>query len=189
LRFPFSASAPELAPLVPHHLEPSDGRQVFFQTGALNRLESAQKVSIVRNERVPDSGRDLLDQIRVSCSFAEREPDLLDQVPVAFGMDLGPGLTIPGSAPIDQLLVGIQACSHLGRDHDRMNGRNWHRMAIAVPLPVPLPVAMAGTTAVSLASALAFAIAVAIVLAVQRLGDVRSNSSRAWQCDSAVWTE
>ena len=42
MRFPFAAAPPELTALVPHHLKPSDGRQVLLQPRAFNRLESAE---------------------------------------------------------------------------------------------------------------------------------------------------
>ena len=161
----------------------------FSRPVPFDRLESAQQISIVGDQRVPDSGRDLLDQVRVPCSFAQREPDLLDQVPVAFGMDLGPGLTIPGSASIDQDLVGSPGLTSRPRPGLRPDDRPQSATdGHCRSLPVAIADSMAVTLAVSLAEAVALAVAVAIVLAVQRLGDVRSNSSRAWHCDLAVWT-
>jgi hypothetical protein len=165
---------PELAPLVPHHLKTSDGRQVFFQACAFDRLVSAQQVPVVREQRIPDAGRNFLDQSRVPSSLAQCKPNLPDQVPLAFRVNLGPGFAIPGSAAIDQSLVGIEVRGLIGRDFDGMDGHERHRMSVAV------------TVAVSIAVPVAMAIAIA--MAVQRLGGVSSNGSRAWHCGLAVLT-
>ncbi len=174
MRFTLAASTPILAPLMPHNFKPSDGSQVLFQPRAFDRLEPAEQVTIVGEQRIPDAGCDFLDQIRVPASVSQREPDLPHEMPVAFRVDLGPGLAVARFAAIDQVLVGRLVRRHGVRGFLRLSSRNRQRLRMAIGMAVAIIIGTANGIAIAagmvifraILSAVAVAEAVAIVMAV-----------------------
>jgi len=94
---------------IPEDLHPGDAHQEGVQAAIPRHVEAGQQLRVIPQERVPDAGRDLVDQVDLLSLRAQQELDGFDQTRMELQVELLPGFFFAVEAAIDQLLVGVRA--------------------------------------------------------------------------------